>query len=124
MYIQKAEILNIKHELGWCVLDIDSINRTIDTSIIIQPERQFGYWNKRYEKALISGLINQDVYNAIINNQSENRVVVKLYKDIQIDKQELIYLINLHNLDIGTEQDSFNIISELNSKGYQIIKKV
>jgi hypothetical protein len=124
MYIQKIESIKMEHGLGNCFLTLDTNLNQINSSIVIKAQKPFLYWNKRYENALNSGLINQDVYNAIKENQGENRVIVKLYSNIDINKEELINLIKFHNLDINIKQESFNIIQDLNTQGYQVIKKI
>jgi len=124
MYIIKGRIENIKHDLGFCVIDVDQETSQLDASIIVLPEKPFLYWNKRYEKALNSGVISQYIYDTIITQQNENKQVIKVFFDVEINQDELISLIKFHNLDVNIEQDIFNIVLEMKNKNYNIIKSI
>lgn len=124
MYIIKGRIKNIKHDLGFCVVEVDQETSQLDASIIVLPEKPFLYWNKRYEKALNSGVISQYIYDTIITQQNENKQAIKVFFDIQINQDELISLIKFHNLDVNIEQDLYNIVLEMKNKDYHIIKSI
>lgn len=124
MYIIKGRIQNIKHDLGFCVVDVDLETSQLDASIIVLAEKPFLYWNKRYEKALNSGVISQYIYDTIITQQNENKQAIKVFFDIQINQDELISLIKFHNLDVNIEQDLYNIVLEMKNKDYHIIKSI
>ena len=124
MYIIKGRIENITHDLGCCVIDVDQETSQLDASIIVLPEKPFLYWNKRYQKALNSGVISQYIYDTIITQQNENKQVIKVFFDVEINQDELISLIKFHNLDVNIEQDIFNIVLEMKNKNYNIIKSI
>lgn len=124
MYIIKGRIQNIKHDLGFCVVEVDPETSQLDASIIVLPEKPFLYWNKRYEKALNSGVISQYIYDTIITQQNENKQAIRVFFNIQINQDELISLIKFHNLDVNIEQDLYNIVLEMKNKDYHIIKSI
>lgn len=124
MYIIKGRIQNIKHDLGFCVIEVDQETSQLDASIIVLAEKPFLYWNKRYEKALNSGVISQYIYDTIITQQNENKQAIRVFFNIQINQDELISLIKFHNLDVNIEQDLYNTVLEMKDKDYHIIKSI
>lgn len=123
MYIQKIALVDLSLNLGESYIATDEEITQINEYLVIDPKKNYNYWGKRLLKALNTGVISQTVYNAIINNENETKQYYLLNSDIEIDKSTLLGFIERHNIqDIETEGTVEQVLNELNSNNYQIIK--
>lgn len=128
--MQDMYIIYCKHDflppLGYGVLSYNEEETEVQENLIIAPFKNFPYFNKRYEKALNTGLISQLLYNTIINNQIEGQQVELFYSlNAQIDKDQLIAIINQNRIEgINTELNTVSIVKQLREQNFIIVKKL
>lgn len=124
MYLQGGNKDEININLGFTLLGANVDNTQITQSIIIDPEKPFIYYNRRFLAALNSGVIDQTVYDLIKTNQNDTRQILEVTNDLQILKKNLTDLVKRHNIEVDTGKTSPEIIADLNALNYQIIKKL
>ena len=126
LFLQKGTNLTVNTDLGFALLDFNVAVTEINEDIIIQPEHLFPYYNKLFTAALNSGVISQAVYDAIINNQNESRQVFELNTNVDVQKQDLVDLVDRYripNVDTGGGTAA-QIVEDIILEGYQIVKKI
>ena len=97
----------------------------VTQSIVIDAEKPFLYYNKRFLAALNSGLISQSIYDDIIDNQNEARQLFEIESNLDINKQLLLDLVDkflIPNVESGGTVAE--IVEDIINEGYQIIKKI
>jgi len=125
LYLENGTESTVNPELGYSLLNVNVGVTQIIQNIIIQIEKPFGYYNKRFLKALNSGVISQSIYDDITNNQNETRQVFEIEPNLLLDIQLLIDLVNEHsinNVNIGGTAPE--IVKDIIAEGLQIIKKI
>lgn len=123
LYIQKGTDLTVNPPLGFGLLGFDS--GLVTLSIVIQKEKQFNYYNKRFETALNNGVISQDVYDAIIENQDEARQVYVFNTDLDIEKENLLNLVDNYKIpNVDPDGTAAEIVEDIINEGYQIVNKI
>lgn len=125
LYLEKGTDLTVNPPLGYSLLSFNFAVTQITQQLVIQPYRDFLYYNKRFLAALNSGVISQTIYDDIINNQDNLRQLYEINNNLILDKQLLIDLVNDHavqnvNTATGTAAE---ITEDIILEGYQIIKK-
>jgi len=124
MYLQGGTKDEINIKLGFTLLGANVDNTQITQSIIIDREKPFIYYNRRFFAALNSGVINQTVYDLIKTNQNDTRQILEINNDLQILKTDLTDLVKRHNIEVDTGKRPPEIIAQINALNYQIIKKL
>jgi len=125
MYLQRGTADNVDAPLGYMLLGVNVGVTQVTGDIVIQPEQDFSYYNKRFDKALKDGTITQAVYNAIINNQNASRQVYEIENDLTIDKEELLSLVDLHNVqNVDSGGTIAEIVEDIINENLQIVKKI
>lgn len=125
IYISGSELAELEINLGFGYLTNNIGVTEINENLIINPERNFGYYNKRFSAALNSGQITQAVYDAIINNQGPAKVFYELSTNINLDKQVLIDLATANNIpNVETSGTAAQILEDILNEGFQVIKKI
>ena len=123
LYIQKSSVDDITTPLGYVILTV--AEEQVSETLIVMPKRPFGYWNKRFLKALNEGVISQTIYDTIINNQNETRQLIQILSDTLIDKQILVDLATTQRVpNINPEETKAVIMQQIINEGYQIVKKI
>lgn len=122
MYIQKGNINDIKTPLGVCFLGLNEEETQILKFLKVDFKKDCKYFHKVKTKALNEGLINQNVYDLIKQNEGEKIIIIEL-GPATIQKDELIKLIG-NKIDVSLKSDINQIIKDIINKGYQIIKKI
>ena len=125
LYLQKGTSEKVTPPLGFCLLTVNKDITAVNESIIIPKEQNNKAYNKGLLNRLNSGLISQNVYNAIKTNQGENRAVYLLNTSIDINKESLINLVKNHSIqNVNIEGTAASIVQGITAAGYQIIKKL
>ena len=62
--------------LGSSFLHPNTETSLIEEKLIITPKKEYGFWSRKLLKALNSGLITQLVYDAIKDNENEEKYFV------------------------------------------------
>jgi len=123
LYFQKGTNLTVDPPLGYSL--IENSGDVVAQSIVIQPEKPYLYYNKRFLNALNSGAISQSLYDEIIDNQSEGRQVWEISSDIDVDKNTVLSLVENYGISNVEEDGTISeIIEDIINEGYQIIKKI
>lgn len=123
MFFEKGNSDTVTPAIGYSLLG-HALTK-VTQSIVILPEKNFGYYNKRFQSYLDSGVISLTVYNAIINNQNEARQVYELSSDIDIDKDTLVSLVEKYGIsNVVIEGTTAEIVEDIINEGYQVIKKI
>ena len=122
MYIQKGNINDIKTPLGVCFLGLNQEETQILKFLKVDFKKDCKYFHNVKTKALNEGLINQNVYDLIKQNEGEKIIIIEL-GPATIQKDELIKLIG-NKIEVSLKSDINQIIKDIINKGYQIIKKI
>lgn len=127
LYLQFGDNTEVDPELGFALLNHNVGVTEVNEDIVIQAEKQFLYYNKRFTKALNNGTISQALYDDIIAQQNEARQVFTFNTNIDTSvlKQPIIDLVAEHsvqNVDIGGT--TAEIVEDIIIEGYQIVKKI
>jgi hypothetical protein len=125
IYLQGGTTGEVDPPLGYGLLSHNVGITEINMDLVIQAEKNFAYYNKRFLNALNSGVISQAVYNAITENQNEGRQIYELETNISLDKQLLIDLLDgsgIPNVDTGGTAPQ--ILEDILNEGYQVVKKI
>lgn len=125
IYFQRGTADNVDAPLGYMLLGVNVGVTLVTGSIVIQPEQDFSYYNKRFTKALNNGTISQSVYNTIINNQNSSRQVFEIESDLTIDKDELLQLVDLYGIqNVDSGGTIAEIVEDIINETIQIVKKI
>lgn len=125
MYLQYSTKADLLLNLGSCFYTPNSDETAIEKTLIINPKPNFGYHAKNLLKALNSGVISQEVYNIITENENETRQYYALDSNFALDKTILINLINSFGLlGYDTTGDALSILLQLNANNYQLISNI
>ena len=125
LYLEHGTSTNVNPPLGYALLNHNIAVTEVNEDLVIQAQKQFGYYNRRFLNALNIGKIDQIVYNTIINNQAEARQVFELNTNINIEKQELLDLVTRYTVqNVDTGGTAAEIVQDIINEGYQIVKKI
>jgi len=128
LYIEKGDNATVNPSLGYALLNHNVEITEINEDIVIQAEKPFLYYNKRYLKALNTGVIDQSLYDAITNEETGQgaiREVVEYSTNIDVSKESLVTLVNNYSIqNVNTDGTATQILSEIILEGYQVIKKI
>ena len=126
LYLQLGSNADVDPPLGFSILDHNVAVTQVTQDIIIQAEKNFIYYNARFDTALNDGTLTQDTYDDIIGNQDSNRQVFEIETNLIIDKQLLIDLVLEHqipNVDTGAGTGP-EIIEDVIAEGYVFVKQI
>ncbi len=124
--LELATESDIVLDLGYSFLSFNLAVTQVTQNLVIEAERNFLYYNKRFLTALNNGTITQVVYDAIIDNQDNLRQIYILDSNLIINKQLLINLVNTNNIpnvNIATGTAA-EIVEDVKNEGYLFIKKI
>jgi len=121
MYLQKGNKDNIFLNIGYAFLEVK--NNAVTPILKINPFADYKAFNQRYITALEAGMITLNTYNTIQELQS-NEIVYHELESISIEKSTIESLIQKHSITGIDNTTSISIISDLNTQGYNIIKKI
>jgi hypothetical protein len=125
IYFQYGTTGEVDPPLGFGLLSHNLAVTEINIDIVIQAEKNFGYYNKRFTQALNTGVISQSIYDAITENQNEARQIYQLETNINLDKQILIDLLDGSGIpNVETGGTAAQIVEDILLEGYQIVKKI
>lgn len=124
IFLQKGTNLTVDTELGYSILSYNVGETLVTQSIVIQPKKQFLFWQKKLDAALDSGRISQSIYDIITTEQDESRQVYEISSDLAIEKQFLIDLADRHTITITPSDNAAKITKTIINAGYQIVKKI
>lgn len=126
LFLQSGSDADINPELGFSILGHNVAVTQVTQDIIIQIEKNFIYYNARFQTALDNGTISQTLFNTIKDNQDDSRQVFEIESNLSINKQLLIDLVIEHqipNVDTGAGTAA-EIIEDVIAEGYVFIKKI
>ena len=110
--------------LGSSFLHPNTETSLIEEKLIITPKKEYGFWSRKLLKALNSGLITQLVYDAIKDNENEEKQYYTISLAVALSNSVLLSIIEPFRFEfINTEETALNILKVLNENGYQLIKK-
>lgn len=121
MYLQKGNKNNIFINIGYAFIEVK--NNQVTPILKINPLADYKAFNQRYITALEAGMITLNTYNTIQELQS-NEIVYHELESISIEKSSIESLIQKHIITGIDNTTSISIISDLNTQGYNIIKKI
>jgi hypothetical protein len=122
--IKKQEIHKLSLDLGYSYLSANKEETKIDEYIVIEPKKNYSFWSKKLTTSLNTGVIRQSVYDVIINNENEARQAYLINENVSVAKSDLIDLIVKYGINDIEQENSLQIIKALNTRDYQIIKKI
>lgn len=126
LFLEGGTDLTVNPQIGYSLLSFNEGATQVTQSIVIEAKKNFLYWNKRFLKALNSGIIPQSIYNIIIELQGDDRQLSQIEDNLNIEKQLLIDLVNSSQIpNVNTESGTAaEIIKDIILEGYQIVKKI
>lgn len=124
MYLIKENKENIKLLPGYTILTGDIETDKLNNYLIIEKKKNFNYLNKRLNNYVNSGKIKPEIYNIIKANQNERKQLYLLNDNYQINKSEIIKVIEKYRLiGVNLEGTAPQILNDLQNLGYLIIIK-
>lgn len=125
LYIQQGTTESIEIALSFSFLGVNVGVTQVTQLLPIPIEKPCLYYNKRLLAALNNGTISQSVYNTIIELQSNEFQLHLLNGNLDIAKETIVDLIAPYNIaGVNLEGTVSEIINNLLTEGYQIIKKI
>jgi hypothetical protein len=125
LYIQQGTTESIEIALSFSFLGVNVGVTQVTQLLPIPIEKPYLYYNKRLLAALNNGTISQSVYNTIIELQSNEFQLHLLNGNLDIAKETIVDLIAPYNIaGVNLEGTVSEIINNLLTEGYQIIKKI
>jgi len=125
LYLESGTTSPVTPPLSYSLLGFNVGVTQVTQSIVIDAEKPFLYYNKRFLSALNSGLISQAIYDNIINNQNEARQLFEIESNLDINKQLLIDLVDKFLIpNVNSGGTAAEIVEDIINEGYQIIKKI
>tara|TARA_R110000851_G_scaffold92990_1_gene202810 strand:+ start:168 stop:548 length:381 start_codon:yes stop_codon:yes gene_type:complete len=122
--IKKQEIHKLSLVLGYSYLSANKEETQIEEYIVIEPKKNYSFWSKKLTTSLNTGIIRQSIYDVIINNENEARQAYLINENVSVAKSDLIDLIVRYGINDIEQENSLQIIKALNTRDYQIIKKI
>jgi len=123
MYIKKTKLKNMSIPLGETYFIVNKKGKTVDEYAMITPFKSYGYYGKKLKNKLNRGSINQKVYDESLGYKGKASKALLIESNVQISKDSLVALVYKYNIaDINTKSKVVDILTQLNKKGYQVIK--
>ena len=124
MYLIKTNINDLKLKPGYSVLLPDLENDIINQYLIIDAFKNFPYYSTRLQYYVNTGQISPQVYNIIIENQSDEKQMYLLAEVYEINTSTIKQMIEKYNiLGVNFDGSAAQVMAELNALNYYIIVK-
>lgn len=124
MYLIKININDLQLKPGYTVLLPDLENDIVNQYLIIDAFKNFPYYETRLNYYVNTGQISPEVYNIIIENQSDEKQMYLLTEFYEINTSTIKQIIEKYNiLGVNFDGSAAQVMAQLNALNYYLIVK-